>query len=271
MAFSGDFGGVRRGPYYLNRSNARGIPSISETLTPTTHPPSRWRRIARLAVLAAVAAAIFAIARTEDAADRLRSAMDWIAAQGAVGVVVFVALYVAATVLALPGSLLTAGAGAVYGLWLGFAVVSLASTLGATAAFLVARYVARAWIARRVAENDRFRRLDEGVAAEGWKLVLLTRLAPFPYNVQNFAYGVTRIPARHYILATWLGMMPGTFMIVYFGHAAGTVATGEARTPVEWTLLALGAAATIAVAIVAARIALRALRQVPEAKTTTES
>lgn len=220
--------------------------------------------MARLAVLFAFIAAIVIVARKEGAADPLQSAVDWIGDQGLLGIVVFVALYVAATLLAIPGSLLTAGAGAVYGLWLGFAVVSLASTLGATAAFLVARYIAREWIARRVAENDRFRRLDEGVALEGWKLVLLTRLAPFPFNVQNFAYGLTRIPARHYIVASWIGMMPGTFMIVYFGHAASTVATGDARTPTGWAVLALGAAATVAVAIVAARIALRALRRVPE-------
>jgi len=215
-----------------------------------------------------VAAAIVVLARAEGAADQLRSAIDWIAGRGALGIVVFVALYVAATVLAFPASLLTLGAGAVYGPWLGFAVVSIASTLGATAAFLIARYVARDWVARRVSANPRFRALDEGVAAEGWKLVLLTRLSPvFPFNLQNFGYGLTRVPALHYAVASWIGMMPGTMMYVYLGHAAGSVAAGGERSPAQWALLALGLAATIAVAIVAARIALRALRNVPQTET----
>lgn len=223
----------------------------------------------RAALLLAVIAALVFVARNPAAIEFIRSALAWIGDRGLLGIVVFVALYVAATVLAVPASLLTLGAGAVYGPWLGFAVVSVASTLGATAAFLVARYVARDWVAQRVSANPRFRALDEGVAAEGWKLVLLTRLSPvFPFNLQNFGYGLTRVPALHYAVASWIGMMPGTMMYVYLGHAAGSVAAGGERSPAQWALLALGLAATIAVAIVAARIALRALRRVPKPETT---
>lgn len=234
-----------------------------ESLDTSTHRSSRFLRAA---VLLGIIAAIIAVALNPDTLEFVRSMLDWVGNQGLLGIVVFVALYVLATVVAMPASLLTLGAGAVYGPWLGFAVVSLASTLGATAAFLVARYIARAWITQRVAANPRFRALDEGVAAEGGKLVLLTRLSPvFPFNLQNFGYGLTRIPVMHYVFASWIGMMPGTMMYVYLGYAAGSVAAGGERSPAQWALLGLGLVATIAVAIVAARIALRALRNVPQA------
>jgi len=191
------------------------------------------------------------------------------------GAAVFVALYVAATILAFPASLLTLGAGAVYGFWIGFALVSLSSTLGATAAFLIARYAARDWVAARISGNARFQALDQGVAAEGWTLVLLTRLSPlFPFNLQNYGYGLTRVPAIHYAIASWIGMIPGTMMYVYLGHAAGSIAAARGergRSPGEWALLVLGLAATIGVTIVATRIARRALAKVSSLETTAHS
>jgi uncharacterized membrane protein YdjX (TVP38/TMEM64 family) len=230
--------------------------------------PSSIPRRAFQALLVFVALVVLVtVARSDAVTESIQSALDWIEGQGLLGAVVFVAVYIAATIVAVPGSLLSLGAGAAYGFWPGFALVSLASTLGATAAFLIARYVARGWVARRIADNPRFRALDDGVAAEGWKLVLLTRLSPiFPFNLQNYGYGLTQIPAMHYVLASWIGMMPGTMMIVYVGHAVGSVAKGRERTSAEWTVLALGLVATIAVAIVAARIARRAL-----ARTSTET
>lgn len=220
----------------------------------------KQRRALQALLFIVILVALFAAARLEVVTTSIQSALDWIENQGVLGAVVFVVVYVAATIIAVPGSLLSLGAGAAYGFWLGFALVSLASTLGATAAFLIARYVARGWVAHRIETNPRFRALDEGVAAEGWKLVLLTRLSPFfPFNLQNYGYGLTRIPVTHYVLASWIGMMPGTMMIVYFGHAVGSVAKGREHTSAEWTVLALGLVATIAVAVVAARIARRAL------------
>lgn len=224
-----------------------------------------WRPIA----LSAVVGTAIVLSRVFDVPQRMTAAMDRIESQGAAGAGMFVATYVLASVLAFPGSLLTLGAGAIYGVGIGFLLVSLASTLGAAAAFLVARYAARGWVARHVERNPKFKALDDGVSEAGWTIVLLTRLSPaFPFNLQNFGYGLTRIPALHYVTASWVGMMPGTFMYVYLGHAAGSLAQESAgtasRTPAQWALLALGLAATAAVTLLVARISRRKLAELRE-------
>jgi uncharacterized membrane protein YdjX (TVP38/TMEM64 family) len=169
-------------------------------------------------------------------------------------------------VLFLPGWILTLGAGVVYGLTKGSILVSISATLGATAAFLVGRYLAREWVAARIEGNPRFRAIDEAVAREGWKIVLLTRLSPaFPFNLLNYAFGLTRVSLRHYALASWIGMMPGTLMYVYLGSLAGDLASVGAgrgsRTPAEWALYAVGLLATVAVTVYVTRIARGALEK----------
>ena len=189
----------------------------------------------------------------------LRIALDWIEGLGPWGPVLFVAIYIVATVLFLPGSALTLGAGALFGVGLGSALVSIGSTLGATASFLVGRYFARAWVAKKIEGNAAFAAIDRAVAAEGWKIVGLTRLSPaFPFSLLNYAFGLTQVRLRDYVLASWIGMMPGTVMYVYLGSIA-RVAGDRHRTPGEWTLLGLGLAATIAVTVVITRIARAAL------------
>ncbi len=208
-----------------------------------------------------VAAMLFA-ARYYDAPALLRSALDGTARLGPWGPVLFAVLYVAATVLLLPGSVLTLGAGAVFGLARGAVLVSISATLGATAAFLVGRYLARDWVARKIEAYPRFKAIDEAVAREGWKIVGLTRLSPvFPFNLLNYAFGLTRVPLADYVLASWIGMMPGTVMYVYLGSLAGDLAgRGPAsRTPAEWALYAIGLAATVAVTIYVTRLARRSL------------
>ena len=112
----------------------------------------------------------------------------------------FVLLYVVVTVLLLPAVVLTLGAGALFGVAWAFVTVSIAATLGATAAFLVGRYLARGWVARRVAASARLGAIDAAVAREGWKIVLLTRLSPaFPFVLLNYAFGLTRVPLRDYV------------------------------------------------------------------------
>jgi uncharacterized membrane protein YdjX (TVP38/TMEM64 family) len=225
---------------------------------------SQAGRRVKIAVLVLAVAALLLAARAIDAAALLREALDAIARLGAWGPLLFAGLYVAATVLFLPGSILTFGAGAVFGLVRGFLIVSVSATLGATAAFLVGRYVARGLVARKVERHPRFRLIDEAVAREGWKIVALLRLSPVvPFNVLNYAFGLTRVPLRQYVLASWIGMMPGGLMYVYLGSIAGDLASaglGRAqRTPAEWTLYAVGLAATIAVTIFVTRLARRAL------------
>ena len=131
-----------------------------------------------------------------DAPARLRVALDGIARLGPWGPALFALLYVAATVFFLPGSILTVGAGVVFGLVRGFVIVSISATLGATAAFLVGRYLARGWIAGKIEGHPKFKAIDEAVAREGWKIVALLRLSPVvPFNVLNYAFGVTRVVA----------------------------------------------------------------------------
>lgn len=194
----------------------------------------------------------------------LAAALDWVAQQGAWGVAAFVLLYIMVSLLLIPGSILTLGAGAVWGVALGVPLVSLASTLGATAAFLLGRHLARDWVAGRIEGNPRFLSMDAAVAREGWKIVALTRLSPlFPFNLLNYVLGLTRVSLRDYVTASWLGMLPGTVMYVYLGSLAGSLATlgagRSSRSPGEWILSAVGLAATAAVTFLLARLARRSL------------
>src|SRR5260221_14537088 len=192
--------------------------------------------------------------------DLLKSALDWIGKLGPWGPVIFVGLYVVATVLFVPGSVLTLGAGAVFGVALGSVCVSISATLGATAAFLVGRYLARDAIARKIEKNEKFATIDRAVADEGWKIVLLTRLSPvFPFTLLNYVFGLTRVKLSHYVLASWLGMIPGTVMYVYLGSLVNVGAGHRQRTTGEWVLYGAGLLATLTVTVFVTRLARRAL------------
>ena len=194
--------------------------------------------------------------------DQLATALAWTAAAGPLGQAAFVVLYILATVAFLPGSVLTLGAGAAFGLWKGFALVSIGSTLGASAAFLVGRYLLRDWVSRKLEDVPAFAAVAGAVGQEGWKVVLLTRLSPvLPFNLLNYAYGLTSVGFAEYAVASWVGMIPGTFLYVYIGAAAGEAARGgsRARTPAEWALYAAGLAATALAAWLVGRSARRAL------------
>lgn len=197
---------------------------------------------------------------------QLMRLLDWISSLGAVGALLFVLVYIAATVLFLPGMILTLGAGFLYGVGIGVVVVSIGSTLGATLAFVIGRHLARDWVAEKVSGNEKFEAIDGAVGKEGWKIVGLLRLSPiFPFNLLNYSLGLTQVRLKHFLLASWIGMLPGTVMYVYIGSiAASLTALGagrEARTAGEWTLYVLGLLATVAVTVYVTRIARRALRE----------
>jgi uncharacterized membrane protein YdjX (TVP38/TMEM64 family) len=226
----------------------------STVTAPIAKPRFRWKWVLYAAALLLLLTAV----RLLPLQELLRQALDAIAALGPWAPVLFVGIYVVAAVFFIPGSVLTLGAGAAFGLVQGLALVSIASTLAATCAFLVGRYLARDAIARRMEGNERFTAIDQAVAAEGWKIVLLTRLSPvFPYTLLNYAFGLTRVKLGHYVLASWIGMLPGTAMYVYLGSLANVAA--RSRTPVEWALYGVGLLATVAVTIFVTRIARRAL------------
>ncbi len=174
----------------------------------------------------------------------------------------FILIYILACIFFVSGAALTLGAGGVFGLLMGCVYVSIGSTLGATAAFLVGRYVARDKIAKKIEGNSTFAAIDEAVADEGWKIVGLTRLSPvFAFVLLNYAFGLTKVSLGQYILASWIGMMPGTVMYVYLGYIAAEVATGgdASSGPLKWVLNIVGLIATVVVTVFVTRIAKRAL------------
>nr|WP_228055174.1 TVP38/TMEM64 family protein [Gloeocapsopsis crepidinum] len=196
----------------------------------------------------------------------LRNALQWIDSLGTVGAIAFILLYIVATIAFLPGSILTLGAGVVFGVFLGSFYVFIGATLGATAAFLVGRYLARGWVAKKIAGNKKFRAIDQAVGREGLKIVLLTRLSPiFPFNLLNYAYGVTGVSLKDYFIGS-VGMIPGTIMYVYIGSLAGSIATiGTEAQPdnpvVQWTIRILGFIATVAVTLYVTKLARKALEE----------
>ncbi|MFU8804456.1 MAG: TVP38/TMEM64 family protein, partial [Bradymonadaceae bacterium] len=141
---------------------------------------------------------------------------------GAAGVVVFVVVFVAATIVLVPGSVLTIAAGFLFGVVGGLVVVSLASLLGALAALVIGRYLARDLVRDRLARSPRIQLLLQVIEDDGFKAVLLARLVPFlPYNLLNYALGLTHVRWRPYMLGTVVGMLPGSLALVYVGAATG--------------------------------------------------
>jgi len=218
----------------------------------------------RLAGLALAVVMLVVLARLLPVDRWLLDFVAWVRGAGVTGMVVFVVAYVVATVLFLPGSLLTLGAGFAYGVALGTPLVWVAANLGATLAFLLGRTLARDTIARRVAGNARFAAIDRAVGREGLKIVLLTRLSPvFPFNLLNYAYGLTRVSLRDYVAGSLAGMVPGTLMYVYLGSLVTSLTeltSGKASGgTAQQALYFVGLAATIAVTVVVTRVARRAL------------
>ena len=188
----------------------------------------------------------------------------WVSGFGAAAPLVYGLAYVLATVFFVPGSALTIGAGVAFGLLWGTVLVSVASTVGAALCFLLARYFLRARVESWVEGHEKFVMVDRAVARKDWKIVALTRLSPvFPFNLQNYAYGLTGVGFRGYVLASWIAMLPGTLLYVYLG-AAGVQVAAAATGTAGWgqtVLQLIGLAATLAVAVIAGRIATRVLRE----------
>ncbi|PSB50056.1 TVP38/TMEM64 family protein [Chamaesiphon polymorphus CCALA 037] len=194
----------------------------------------------------------------------LKNALEWVASLGSIGALAFIGIYIIATVAFLPAFILTLGAGVLFGVWLGSVYVFIGATLGSIAAFLVGRYLARNWVAKKIAGNNKFQAIDRAVSKEGLKIVLLTRLSPiFPFNLLNYAFGVTGVSMRDYIIGA-IGMIPGTIMFVYLGSLAGNLAligteTQPTNPTLQWTIRIVGLLATIAVTVYVTKIAKQAL------------
>lgn len=227
-----------------------------------------FKVLATVAVVAALAAAW----RLTNFNESLKTLLERIRGLGPwQGAAAYIALYILCCVLFIPGTIPTLAAAILFGsIWKGFLCVSIGSTLGATAAFLLGRYLARGWVARKVGGNSKFKAIDEAVAREGWKIVGLVRLSPvFPFNLLNYSFGLTKVSLRDFLVASWIGMMPGTLMYVYVGSVIGDLARlGEprTRTGAEWALYIVGLVVTILVTLYVTRLARQALKTIDETR-----
>jgi len=216
------------------------------------------RRWWRLLVLVGAVAALAVAAKVFALGERLGELRSWIASLGSWGPVAFILVYIGATCAAIPGSALTVGAGAVFGSVMGVVYVSVASTIGASLAFLISRYFARETIARWLSKNEKFERLDRLSENHGAIIVALTRLVPlFPFNLLNYGFGITRVRFWTYVFWSWFCMLPGTVLYVV---GADTVTTAMRERRVPWALVGVlvGAAALLVIVVRSARSRLAA-------------
>ncbi|MEX2140363.1 MAG: TVP38/TMEM64 family protein [Pirellulales bacterium] len=223
----------------------------------------RWIKLlgAVLLIAAAVTAAVvYPVGEWLDRVlDRLRQLGVW-------GPILFSVVYVFASVLFVPASWLTLGAGYAFGVFVGAMSALTGGLLGAALAFFLGRTLARHIIERWLTKSPRFAALDRGVADEGFKIVLLVRLTPaLPFAPLNYAFGATRVRFRDYFLGSLVGMLPGCVMYTYLGwltqNLSGVARGTMERSPAEWALLAVGLVATVAVTVVITRLARRTLRE----------
>ncbi len=185
-------------------------------------------------VLAVFLVVLMTIARVFNLGDRLGELREWIFSLGALGPFVYVFVYAAAVVLAIPGSVITILAGVMFGSVIGTVTVSFGSTLGASLAFLISRHVAREAVAERFSKKEKYHRLDQMTHDHGSIIVAITRLVPlFPFNLLNYGFGLTNIPFRIYVFWSWLCMLPGTVLFVV-GADVVTKTVSEGKIP--WAL-----------------------------------
>ncbi len=200
----------------------------------------KWIRIGLFLVLAA-GIAVAVIYRDQFDAEALES---WVKGTGAAGPVIYILVYAVGTVFFLPGSVLTLTGGALFGPVLGTFVNLTGATLGALGSFLIARYLAHDWVANKT--GGRIKALMNGVENEGWRFVAFVRLVPlFPFNILNYALGLTPIKLLHYLVASYIFMLPGAIAYTYLGYV-GREAIGGGEGLIQKGLLALGLLALVA-------------------------
>jgi uncharacterized membrane protein YdjX (TVP38/TMEM64 family) len=219
------------------------------------------RALGLLALVAVCVAAFVFLPVKQHLADFLA----WVRDLGWWGPIVFAVVYAVAA-LVVPGSLLTLAAGFAFGVVLGTVVVSAGSVTTASIAFWLGRTLARGWVEAKFAGSPKFRAIDQAVAENGFKIVLLTRLSPvFPYTPLNYAFGLTKVRFRDYLVASWLGMLPGTVLYVYLGSTARELAdliAGNVERPLaQKVFFWIGLAVTVLVTVLVTRVARDALRR----------
>jgi uncharacterized membrane protein YdjX (TVP38/TMEM64 family) len=222
------------------------------------------KSIGKILLVTSLIVLAIAVAKYLQLQQLLYAALAWIKTLGYLAPIAFIGIYNLATVLLIPGSLLTLGGGVIFGAVWGSIYVIIAATLGATFAFLIGRYLSRDWVRQQLEKYPKFKAIEAAVSKEGLKVVFLTRLSPiFPFNLLNYAFGVTSVSLRDYVLGS-IGMIPGTILYVYIGSLVGDLAlVGTSAQPdnplLKWTIRSIGLIATVAVTIYITRIAKKAL------------
>lgn len=196
--------------------------------------------------------------------DHVLTLLTWIDGQGLVGPLVFMLMMALIVILLVPGVVLTTGAGFAFGVIEGSIVVVLGTTLGATVAFLLARYGFSDRADVIVQRHGRLKAIRDKLASEGWKIVLLTRLVPFfPFKLSNYAFGLTGLSLRGFVGGTLIGEIPLSVHNVYLGSIAADLATlgrrETERTSLEWTLYGIGFAMAVVSVLYLSAWARRAL------------
>ncbi len=248
-------------------ANASGLGGYAACGRPAPSAPWDMKKSSRILVGLLLLAGVLAGARFFPLADWVLGFISWARSAGSAGLLAYFLFYMVGVVLFLPGSLLTMGSGFIYGPIRGILLVSPASVIGATIAFLVARFFAREWVARRIATHPKFAAIDEAVGTRGFYIVFLLRLSPVvPFNMLNYALGLTRVKLRDYVVASFLGMLPGTFLVVYLGSLiinAAQLLSGQRPEAGPWgqIFFLAGLVATAIVTALITRISRRALNR----------
>lgn len=201
--------------------------------SPLSHQKKKgiWRPV----ILGILLISFMVLARVFNLGGRLGELREWILSLGAFGPLVYIVIYIVAVVFAVPGSVITVMGGVLFGSVIGVVSVSIASTIGASLAFLASRHFARDALTQKFSKNKRFHHLNQLTKEHGAIIVAITRLVPlFPFNLLNYGFGLTRVPFRTYVLWSWICMLPGTILYVV-GADAVTTAVSEKRIP--WLLV----------------------------------
>lgn len=226
-----------------------------------------WVSFLRITLLLLLLAAVVTACYTLPIEKILKNFLEWIEKDlGPWGPLVLAVAYIPLTVLAVPASVLTLGGGYLFGLPMGFAADSVGATIGAAAAFLLGRTIGRPFVISKLKDYPQFRLVAIAVHRSGFKIVLLLRLVPLlPFNMLNYLLSVTPVPIGSYMLASWLGMMPITFALVYVGTTLkdlSDVTHGwNEISKTRWAVVALGLIVSVVLIICATRVAKNALEK----------
>ncbi len=216
---------------------------------------SKTNWLGRIAWVLGIAALVAGV-RLLPTAEWIGAVNAWVESLGAWGPIAYGAFYIVAALAFIPGSAITIGAGALFGLGLGTVVVSIASTTSAALAFPLARSLFRDRVQRVAKSRPSFQAVDAAIEDGGWKIVGLLRLSPVvPFSALNYLLGVTNVRYVPAVLISWIAMLPGTLLYVYFGAIGKDVAGGKERGPFEWALMIAGLVATLVVTVVLTRMA----------------